>query len=93
MLCIRGFTLIIKIDILLFIQSKSRIKINENIIDRTDIEIVVPQGSVLGPILFIANLTDLFYGCRDSNVASYADDTPPYLCVIDIPSVALEFCN
>ena len=35
-------------------------------------------------------MTDLFYECEDSNVASYADDTTPYSCATDIPSVALE---
>ena len=67
-----------------------RIKINENFSDRPDIEYGVPQGSILGPILFNINIIDLFYECEDSNVASYADDTTPYSCAIDIPSVALE---
>ena len=67
-----------------------RIKINENFSDRTDIEFGVPHGSILGQILFNINMNDLFYECEDSNVASYADDTTPYSCATDIPSVALE---
>ena len=67
-----------------------RIKINGNFSDRTDIEFGVPQGSILGPILFNINMIDLFYECEDSIVASYADDTTPYSCATDIPSVALE---
>ena len=35
-------------------------------------------------------MIDLFYKCEDSNVASYADDTTPYSCARDIPSVALK---
>ena len=50
----------------------------------------VPQGSVLGPLLFNIDMINLFYECEDSNVASYADDTTPYSCATDIPSVALE---
>ena len=38
-------------------------------------------------------MIDLFYECEDSNVASYADDTTPYSCAIDIPSVALELLS
>ena len=67
-----------------------RIKINENFKDRTDYEFGVAQGSILGPILYNINMTDLFYECEDYNVASYADNTTPYSCATDIPSVALE---
>ena len=35
-------------------------------------------------------MIDLFYKCQDCNVASYADDTTPYSCATDIPSVELE---
>ena len=35
-------------------------------------------------------MIDLFYECEDSNVASYADDTVPYSCTTDVPSVASE---
>ena len=67
-----------------------RFKINEYFSDRADIEFGVPQGSILGPILFNINMIDLFYECKDSSVASYADDTTLYSYATDIPSVALE---
>ena len=35
-------------------------------------------------------MINLFYECEDSNVASYADDTTPYSCATDIPSLPLE---
>ena len=50
----------------------------------------VPQDSVLGPLLFNIDMINLFYECEDSNVASYADDTTPYSCATDIPSLPLE---
>ena len=35
-------------------------------------------------------MIDFFYECEDSSVASYTDDTAPYSCATDIPSVALK---
>ena len=55
-----------------------RIKINDSFSRQSSIEYGVPQGSVLGPLLFNIDLTDLFYECEDSNIANYADDTIPY---------------
>ena len=38
----------------------------------------VPQGSILGPLLFNIHLYDLFYFLEDLDVASCADDTTIY---------------
>ena len=32
----------------------------------------VPQGKVSGPLLFNIGLIGLFYGCKESSIASYA---------------------
>ena len=50
----------------------------------------VPQDSALEPLLFNIDMINLFYECEYSNVASYADDTTPYSCATDIPSLPLE---
>jgi hypothetical protein len=46
----------------------------------------VPQGSILGPLLFNIFLCDLFL-IELSDIASYADDTTPYACDENIERV------
>ena len=50
----------------------------------------MPQGSILGPLLFNIDLTDLLYKCEESYIASYADDTLPYCCGNDTESAIAE---
>ena len=68
-----------------------RTKINECFSERSRIEHGVPQGSILGPLLFNIDLIDLFYECEESNIASYADDTTPYSCARDTQTVISDF--
>ena len=57
---------------------------------KSEIKYGVPQGSVLGSLLFDIDLMNLFLECEDDNISSYADDTTPYSCAQDISSVISE---
>ena len=57
---------------------KHRTKINSSYSSILDLLIGVPQGSIIGPLLFNIYLSDLFLFLDDHNLASYADDTTPY---------------
>ena len=45
-----------------------------------DISCRVPQGSILGPLIFNIDIYDLFFIDMSSDIANYADDTTPYQC-------------
>ena len=68
-------------------------KINDSFSTRSNIQYGVPQGSTLGPLLFNINMIDLFYECEKNYIANYADDTAPYFCGTDIPTVISELQN
>ena len=53
----------------------------------SDIVSGVPQGLILGPLLFNAYLNDIFYFTSRTEITNYADDTTPYTIKDDIESL------
>ena len=63
-------------------QTENRTKIANTYSTWLDIIFMVPQGSILGPLLFNVFLADLFFTVNDINITSYADDNTPYMIAI-----------
>ena len=64
-----------------------RTKVNQSYSSWAELLLGVPQGSVLGPILFNIYINDLFWINELTNVCNYADDTTFYACDQDLESV------
>ena len=64
--------------------AKEHVKIDSSFSSWTKLTQGVPQGSVLGPLLFNIYLNDLFFALKDIEVCNFADDTTPFVCDLDL---------
>ena len=65
-------------------QRKQRVKINGTFSEWKTTSVGVPQGSVLGPLLFNIYINDMFMFISNSQICNYADDTTLYVIEQDI---------
>ena len=66
---------------------KQRTKINSWYSDWYDIVRGVPQGSILGPLLFNLFINDLFLFIERTNICNFADDNTIYSCQNDLKTI------
>ena len=79
-------------DSLMYIYSylsdrRQRTKINNTFSSWADIKSGVPQGSILGPLLFNIYLNDIFFFLNGTWLANYADDNNQYTVEKDTVSL------
>ena len=59
-------------------ERQTQTKVNNNCSTFFDIIFGLPEGSILGPLLFTNFICELFHDNADYNIANYADDNMPY---------------
>ena len=57
---------------------KQRTKVNNSFSSWSDILSGIPQGSILGPLLFNIYLNDIFFFINETGLTNYGDDNTPY---------------
>ena len=66
---------------------RQRVRMNLNYSTWSEIITGVPQGDILGPLVFNVYLSDYFLFIEESYVANYADNNSAYACKKDIHTV------
>lgn len=66
---------------------KHRVRIGSVLSDFLELLLGVPQGSVLGPILFNIFINDLLFAVSETSICNFADDNTLYACDTSMDNV------
>ena len=72
---------------------RQRVKVNGSFSSWKEVKLGVPQGSVLGPLLFNIFINDIFFLLNETEICNYADDTTIYCSHQALQEVATRLEN
>ena len=74
------------------ISRKARTKVGSSYSNWSEIKHRIPQGSILGPLLFNIFINDLFLVIENSDICNFPDDITLYSCGANL-STSKTFCK
>ena len=72
---------------------RQRVKVNGSFSSWKEMKLGVPQGSILGPLLFNIFINDIFLLLNEIEICNYADDTTIYCSHMERQEVTLRLEN
>ena len=71
-------------------QRQQRVKVGSSLSEWLEIILGVPQGSILGAILFNVFINDLLFFIKETDICNFADDTTLYACGKELDTISFK---
>ena len=72
---------------------KQRTKLNNSFSTWSDIKSGIPQGSIIGPLLFNIYINDIFFIVDENSLTNYADDNTPHAIDSNVDTIVKKLIN
>ena len=71
-------------------QRQQRVRVGSSFSEWLEIILGIPQGSILGPILFNVFINDLLLFIKETDICNFADDATLYACGKELDTISFK---